>query len=338
MVVNDYFGNYDKKYPYLILDIIDFFDFNNKYRTVLEKTVLEFCSKIQKESNQMIIYEPIYINRICKKMCDNNMLECIKNSGNEALNVYMRLNSNKITKQDDRELLMKIFNSIVYGFQYIYSLYKDSVVPLICKTNDEPPQLTMGTGFKYRGGIVTAKHCIEDVQSMCIKGYNARDLNNKKIYIFDNRLDIAYIETNDSSNNIVYSEDGEIMEEVLVLGYPRIPTFVDFLTAEKAMISSKGIVPTKGNIAAFGTQYLSNIEAMLITAKIRGGNSGGPVINSRGGVVGVACQKPDCSNINGDYDDLGYGIAVPIEYVNDIINEKINELPVKEGFFVDEQV
>lgn len=337
-MVNDYFGNYDKKYPYLILDIIDFFDFDNKYRPVLEKTVLEFCSKAQKESNQTIIYDPIYIDRICKKMCDNNMLECIKNSVNAMLNVYMRSNSIKITKQDDRELLMKAFNSIVYGFQYIYSLYKDSVVPLICKTNDVPPSTTMGTGFKYRGGIVTAKHCIEDVQSMCIKGYNARDLNNKKIYIFDNRLDIAYIETNDSSNNIVYFEDGEIMEEVLVLGYPRIPTFVDFLTAEKALISSKGIVATKGNIAAFGKQYMSGIEAMLITAKIRGGNSGGPVINSKGSVVGVACQKPDCSSINGNYDDLGYGIAIPIEYVDNIINERNNVLSVKEDFFIDEQI
>ena len=49
---------------------------------------------------------------------------------------------------------------------------------------------------------------------------------------------------------------------------------------------------------------------MLVTARIRGGNSGGPIIDSNGAVVGVAFSEPMSK---GDYDEMGYGIAYPIE-------------------------
>lgn len=90
----------------------------------------------------------------------------------------------------------------------------------------------------------------------------------------------------------VWVDDGKVMQDVLVLGYPKIPGFTDFLTAEKATISSKAearLTPTKGAIAAYGTNYLSRAELMLIIAKIRCGNSGGPVINENGCIVAVAC-------------------------------------------------
>ena len=63
------------------------------------------------------------------------------------------------------------------------------------------------------------------------------------------------------------------ISDVLVMGYPKIPTFTNFLTAEKATISSKAearLTPTKGAIAAFGENYLSKAELMLITAKLEG--------------------------------------------------------------------
>ncbi len=61
---------------------------------------------------------------------------------------------------------------------------------------------------------------------------------------------------------------------------------------------------------------------MLITAKIRGGNSGGPIVNEEGSVVGVSCQIPNYEGDIGDYDDLGYGIVIPIKYLFEILSEK----------------
>ena len=111
------------------------------------------------------------------------------------------------------------------------------------------------------------------------------------------------------------------------MGYPKIPAFTDFLTAEKGTISSKAesrLTPTKGAVAAFGDNYLSGAELMLITARIRGGNSGGPVINEDGSIIGIACQTPYYDDEIGDYDDLGYGIAVPIKYLQEVLEEKSN--------------
>lgn len=56
---------------------------------------------------------------------------------------------------------------------------------------------------------------------------------------------------------------------------------------------------------------------MLITARIRGGNSGGPVIDSNGAVVGVAFSEPMSK---GDYDEMGYGVAYPIEIFYQILD------------------
>ena len=122
------------------------------------------------------------------------------------------------------------------------------------------------------------------------------------------------------------------------MGYPKIPAFTQFLTAEKATISSKAssrITPTRGAIAAYGYEYLSKIDAMLITARIRGGNSGGPVINQYGCLVGIACQIPDNNPMNGDYDDLGYGIAVPVSHLLEIVKKKSKQLPISDDFFKD---
>ena len=191
----------------------------------------------------------------------------------------------------------------------------------------------MGTCFRFADGIVTAKHCLEDLQEASITGYDSEFLNKCNIYVSDNKnVDLAYIETKEQITNMEAICDAKVLDEVLVLGYPKIPTFTDFLTAELATVSSKSnvrLTPTKGSVAAYGNQYTSAIKAMLITAKIRGGNIGGPVINSAGYVVGVACQSPYYGKSTGDYDDLGYAIAIPIKYLVDIIQGKNNKMTLK---------
>ena len=151
-------------------------------------------------------------------------------------------------------------------------------------------------------------------------------------------MDLAFIETGRQEEPIIFAADGEVMQEVLVMGYPKIPAFTDFLTAEKATISSKALsrlTPTSGFIAAYGYEYLAKMEAMLITARITGGNSGGPVINQNGCLVGIACQLPDSNPENGDYDDLGYGVAVPVKHLVEILGTKKRKLNLPPGFFRD---
>lgn len=331
---NLYFDDYDKKHPDLVLDILEYFDLSNG--RIKDKSVMDFC--IQHFSNGQPQYQPTIVNRICKRLCDCSQLECVCVKGLNGLESNYIINiSNRELFKSERDRLKYYYNSMVYGFDYIYNLYGSIVVPLVWEK--ENGDYSAGTGFKFLNGIVTAKHCIEDVKNLQIKGYKADDLQDKPIYISDNDgVDIAFIETGRIEEPQIYTDTATVMQEVLVMGYPKIPAFTNFLTAEKATISSKAdsrITPTVGAIAAFGNEYLAKIEAMLITARIRGGNSGGPVINSYGCLVGITCHIPDVKPNSEEYDDLGYGVAVPVEYLIDIVKRKPRELDVPTDFFRD---
>lgn len=328
-----YFQDYDVLYPELVIQIIEYFELsNNMDGAAKDKSVRKFCEKYGFQ------YQPTIINRICKRLCDCNHMDCLYSGGTLGLNSnYSVILKDKTVLQSQRDRLSFYYNSMVYGFDYIYRMYKDIVVPLVWER--ENGDYAAGTGFCYMNGIVTAKHCVEDVTNLQIKGYKGEELKGKPIYISENEgVDLAFIETGRFANPLIFTDDGEVMQEVMVMGYPKIPAFTQFLTAEKATISSKAssrITPTRGAIAAYGYEYLSKIDAMLITARIRGGNSGGPVINQYGCLVGIACQIPDNNPMNGDYDDLGYGIAVPVSHLLEIVKKKSKQLPISDDFFKD---
>lgn len=318
------FYDYDVKYPMLVMDILEYFDISHG---VKDTSVLKFCETtgIPIKGGKNYVYQPAIINKICQRLCDKNIMSILRNDGNLGFNNnYGIFLSNIEMWNSNKEQLQIYYNSLVYGFGYIYNLYKEVVVPLVWEK--ENGDYSLGTGFKLCGGIVTAKHCITDPKNLAIKGFSADELTQSKIYISDNPdLDIAFIDVGRKEKINVLTNDGEVLQDVLVLGYPKIPVFTDFLTAEKAIISSKAearLTPTKGTITAFGNNYLAKTELMLITAKIRGGNSGGPVINEEGAVVGISCQMPNYEGDVGDYDELGYGIVTPIKYLYDILSKK----------------
>ena len=172
-------------------------------------------------------------------------------------------------------------------------------------------------------GIVTAKHCLTDGNRMAIRGYSAFFLNNCKVYVSKNEdIDIAYIETGEKAKfNIA---EPHVLDDILVMGYPKVSFFLDFCAAEKATISSIAnirMTPTMGSIAAEGELFFPKglPKLLLVTARIRGGNSGGPVINSEGLVVGVATGIPSGDGLSDD--NIGYGMAYPIQAVESMISE-----------------
>lgn len=328
--------DYDKKYPNLIIEIINYFSTDDGV-PIAKKSVRDFCLKtgIKKGNGILYRYDPLVVNKICEKLCEKDKMSKVHND----IGVGDLCNYVTFVDKKTRQSLFYEFhlNALVYGFSYIYEKCKELVVPLVWKKKDG--SYSVGTGFKVFGGIATAKHCVEDPENLSIKGYSVEELQNSKIYISENdNLDIAFIDVQRKEPMFIGLNDGEIMQEVLTMGYPKIPAFTDFLTAEKATISSKAesrITPTKGTIAAFGENYLSRAELMLITAKIRGGNSGGPVINGDGSIVGIACQIPLYDDNIGDYDDLGYGIVVPIKYLVDIIDVKSRTYDVSDDFYME---
>lgn len=311
------FRDYDETIPELVYDILDYFRVGNKVKPAAKKSVLDYCvnSRFNADLGNGMI-QPDAVHAICESLVKKGLLMCSKVgtgiSGIDSNYLYLASPEDVFLSKDPA--LIFYYNCIAYGFPYIYSAYLDYVLPIIVMKDGKE---SMGTCFRYKNGIVTAKHCLT-VDQVFIPKYPVEKLANSHVYVSkDENLDLAYIDIGEHSPLI--SNEAKVLDEVLVMGYPKIPMFFDFCAAERATVSS---IPTRGAIASIAEQYITrNIgPLMLVTARIRGGNSGGPIIDAYGAVVGVAFSEPESE---GDYDDMGYGIAYPIEVLDKMMQDPI---------------
>lgn len=324
------FYNYDMRFPELVVEILEHF-MNN-----VNVTIGEFVAKDKRKNPDGSCAVAHYVVvRICNKLYDNNILHLNCRGGVMDLHTsYSFKCINKVNWENNRQMKIHYYNSIVYGFDYIRRYYTDKVLPIIAYQEDGTP--SMGTAFRFFKGLITARHCVQDGSKISIQGYSAEQLKSFPVYISSNPyIDVAYIRTGEHTD--VYMEEPNVLDDVLVMGYPNIPRFFNFCTAEKATISSKAelrLTPTTGCIAAIAKEMgtYKDTQLMLVTAKIKGGNSGGPVINKYGSIVGVAFSAPISEGCG--YDDLGYGVATPIQILQNIIQDnnilKINFVDFQE--------
>ena len=338
-----FFDDYDEKYPDLILQILEYFSITN----------IPVREKWRKENHDLgPIYDfirkdnlqPRTIEKICSKLCQLGYMERLRSSHRlaEFDDFISNVNITDDWKNSDhRKKLAYTFNSMVYGFNYVYNSFKQNVIPLLHdniideNTDKTTPETSVGSAFKLPDGIVTAKHCLEKAKAVAIKGFSGAELAQAKILTHKNpNVDIAFIQLNKTIDaQLCFFDELNLMDEILVMGYPQIPKFLDFLTAEKALISAKEkakLIVSRGSAAATcGT--IERTTLALITAKIQGGNSGGPVLNSKGAIVAVACA--DTKIIKGEsYDDLGYGVVTPISDLHNLKNDPSMELTGKVHF------
>lgn len=314
---------YDETNENLVIEVMEYFREYNHDKSV-EKFLKNYHGKnINPNIGDYVLY-------ICSRLQEERVFHSIPiDLINPVRNNYKWIVSDKSfnwTKDGDGKQHTHLFNATVFGFEYVYKLYKNLVYPIVTKGING--QLGIGTGFAYGSGIVTAKHCLVDPLYVSIVGFSKDELNAAQIYVdVDDKCDLAYIELN-RHLSYSYSSDPLDLEEVLVMGYPKLPQFVDFQTAEVAIASH--VKPSIGSVASFAYNYISKENLILITAKIKGGNSGSPVINKYGVIKGVAVRDPKYDDA-GDYDNLGYGIAYPITRVDKIYEEK-NILKAKVNF------
>lgn len=317
------FLDYDIKYPDLVIRILRFFCLGEGK---VDQTIGQFCGQfiVPQGEHQL---QPVIVERICDRLCEMRKMVCTKRGGLMGLNNAYYSSPQDVQFADNYpEVAQHHYNSYVYGFDYIYRHYKERTIPLIVGTEQGE---AMGSCFRIFDGIATAKHCLTDGSPVAIRGYSREQLNSSPIYVSRNPdVDLAFIKTGE--RYIFNMGAPHVLDNVLVMGYPKIPFFLDFCTGEKASISSIAelkLTPTRGAIAAEGEIYYprNHPKLLLITARIRGGNSGGPVINEGGYVVGIATGAPSGEGYSDD--NLGYGLAYPIDALVDMIKEE-NSLQV----------
>ena len=155
--------------------------------------------------------------------------------------------------------------------------------PIVVDPKSPPNSVFRGTGFyiNNNGYIVTNQHVIDtndknnvidNCSSVWIDDGNSK--TSSRVLKQDINLDIAVIKINKKTYN--YAKFGEIRtgEDVMALGFP----LTDLLGEE--------LKATKGNISAL-SGLRGDKNYIQYTAPSHRGNSGGPLLNEGGFVVGI---------------------------------------------------
>lgn len=168
----------------------------------------------------------------------------------------------------------------------IYNRSKDALVEILC-FDKKGDRMSVGTGFfiSADGYIATNYHVIKGAYQLSITKYTGgAAVTSVKVVAYDSAQDVAIlkIETENEKYLEFSSDPIEAGDNVYVIG------------------SSLGLTDTftHGMISNVN-RYINGKYCIQFTAPISGGNSGGPLIDSTGKVIGiVTLTVAEAQNIN----------------------------------------
>ena len=179
--------------------------------------------------------------------------------------------------------------------------------------DDEIVPASSGTGFiiTNSGHMVTNYHVVQGCHNVKAL-YNGKEYDTEVLAV-DKINDLAVIKANLRPRKIysISSEDGQLLEEVIVAGYP---------LGKKVSASIKATSGTITALSGLGDNY----GEFQTDAALNSGNSGGPVIDEMGNVVGVAVSKIQEEGV----ESFNFGIKSSILRVF-LKSNKINLIPPK---------
>lgn len=174
----------------------------------------------------------------------------------------------------------------------------------------------LGSGFIISpdGYIVTNDHVAGNASEITVTLTNGKDYKAKLIGT-DHSTDICLLKIDDT--NLPYvtlgnSDDIMIGEWVIAFGNPfGLFSLNDKPTVTVGVISSSGM-----NLEPLNNRYYLNM--LQTDAAINGGNSGGPLANSLGEVIGMNTLIYTAGGVQGN---IGLGFAIPINKIKRIITQ-----------------
>jgi S1-C subfamily serine protease len=229
------------------------------------------------------------------------------------------------------------YDCVVKGWGEVYRRFKDSILPVevVNAKGDED----IGTCFLAGNNVTlfTSRHVIDGVQKFRILTSADQPIAPQKV-VFPKRksLDIAVILMTPTVLGTAAPfrlTDYQITEEVLCLGYPPIPGFKSVLVAETGEVSAN-LKAVAGNVVSSDNSYLDGEEYVLVSNRIKGGNSGGPVVNTKGYVIGMVTSTAVNAEDTSKVTDLGYGLLTPKSSMLELLKGPENPNPEIEEFGV----
>ena len=170
---------------------------------------------------------------------------------------------------------------------------------------DQVYSAASGSGFAVTsdGYVITNYHVIKGCTDVYIHDKGNSILST--IVTFDPNNDIALLKGNFKPKNFypLSRESTKLLTEVYVAGHP---FGRDISTSVKV---TRGIVSSLTGVA-------NNFSNLQIDASLQPGNSGGPIMNDKGNVIGVAVAKLDLDIIVEDYgvvpENVNFGVKANV--------------------------
>lgn len=177
----------------------------------------------------------------------------------------------------------------------------------------QTPEKWSGTGFALNDGyVVTNYHVVKDATSINIQGVKG-DFNTHykaTVVATDKFNDLALLQIIDDRFGgfgiLPYSVGtsvSEMGEDIFVLGYPLINSMGDDIKLSTGVISSK-------------TGFQGDVSLYQISAPIQPGNSGGPLFDNKGNLIGVVNAKHKGA------ENVGY--AIKVSYLKNLIESYVS--------------
>lgn len=199
------------------------------------------------------------------------------------------------------------------------SIYEEALESEIQRRQQEldkkaEPTDWSGSGFALNNGyICTNYHVVEGAKSIDIFGVQG-DFTvsySAKIVATDKFNDLALLQIDDTKfkgfGAIPYkikTSMAEVGENIFVLGYPMTTTMGDEIKLTNGIISSR-------------TGFQGDVSLYQISAPIQPGNSGGPLFDNYGNLIGIVSSKHKGA------ENVGY--AIKASYLRNLMESSLTE-------------
>lgn len=249
-------------------------------------------------------YTLYYYTTPCRIILNNNNhFVATFNLNNQSANAFRGQSTAPSVKIAPRYDCIKIYPTA--------TMYADNQSEQI--QQEQVPKEWSGSGFALREGyIVTNYHVIDNAKTIAVRGIKGDfNISYKAVVVGSDKInDLALLKISDSSftslGSIPYSlssTSSEVGEDIYVLGFPLTSTMGDEIKLTTGIISSK-------------TGYQGDVSLYQISAPIQPGNSGGPLFDKSGNVIGVVSAK------HAGAENVGY--AVKASYLRNLIESCAN--------------
>lgn len=221
-----------------------------------------------------------------------------------------------VTQADFDESYVFSYGEIMTGeelsLQEIYELCSPYVVSITANSNELSYSWGSGVIISEDGYIVTNTHVIEGSSSIIITLYDDTQYEASLVGA-DSTSDLSVLKI--EASGLVYAtfcdpDEVDVGDSVVAIGNPLGEDFRGTMT--------NGIVSAINRDISIDGQSMTLIQT---NAAINEGNSGGPLINMYGQVIGITNVKMMTSSTYNNVEGIGF--AIPTDTIKDVVEDLI---------------